>query len=79
MNYLDSATLGNRRPTSRLPEPKKDRIFGKDLTNVITDRNKLNQSIQQNHEKFEKPEVRAKSKSFAVQDPTPARDVAYEY
>lgn len=76
MNYLDSGNLMNRRPSSKLPDSKKERFFGRDISNVITDRIKPNQTLT-NMDKTEKQDVRTKSKSFAVTEAVPARDVVY--
>ena len=51
MNYLDSSSLLTRRPLSRAPDLKKERIFGANITNALPDRSKLNQSSQQNTDK----------------------------
>ena len=78
MNFLDSYT---RRPLSKAPEHKKEqRIFGKDITNIVQDKPKVNQSFQQKPtNNQEKVETRTRSKSIVPVEPPKQKDVVYQY
>lgn len=63
MNFLDNLL---RRPLSKAPDHKKDqRVFGRDITNVVENKPKVNQSFQHKSSmNNEKIETRLRSKSI---------------